>query len=163
MEKRPPLRIGNVAGAAAGLLFGWYAGIFLLIPALAGLLWGWMLHKACKVKNGFLLWALAVQAGHVSWIVTGFIMMSAPPALRYAAEFAVVLFGLIWLYLHPGKKPVMFLSAYQISAFIMNALVLFSPMGAMAHKPLIVHMVLRLVAVVCMLGALKEMRKAGGR
>lgn len=150
--------LGYVASGLAGLgglAVGLYAGSALLLPAGLTLGFRWLLGKVIPTANKPMTSASAVHAGHGLWMALG---------LGFLGKFdlnlidvVALLGGALWLAVRPSAVAVSLLACCQTFALALNgmAFVAATP-GTLVHKTLLVHLFLRLAAVVLMVRGLVE-------
>ena len=147
----------DILGWIAGLVVGWYSGIFILVLMACTFTISWLLKKMLKPDATIYLSAIAFQAGTVFMMTGSFLFIvfrtdiSIHPDIFLIFDLVVPISGLIWLALNPGLKPVVFLTVYQASALIVN-IYNFSSMevGSSSHKALATYILWRLIALFIM-------------
>jgi hypothetical protein len=119
---------------------------------------GWIAYKLAKDEVKPMVPAIAVQGGQGLWMLLGFIMLHLVDL--NALDLVILPAGLTWLLVRPGIGPVIFLTAYQSMAFVLNLLkFLTASVGSTTHKALLVHLVFRVAAVLLMVVGLKQIRR----
>jgi hypothetical protein len=147
----------GVVGALGGILIGKYTGLNLLIPLAGAFLCGYLFKKLAGERAQSMLAAFAVQGGHALWMVVGFLVVGE---LNWnVADVVLLVVGLVWLAAAPGLGPVLLLGIYHLFGLAMNAWVFAqASFGAPEHKALVVHIILRLVAVATLYVGWKALR-----
>jgi hypothetical protein len=150
----------GVAAALGGAALGTYAGIHLLIPLAAAGAAMWIMRKLFSARPTHVLAAASVQAGHVAWF--GFAAMVGGREILHVVwlDIALMTAGVAWLVVRPGIWPIALLGAWQIFGIALNvAAWAEAPIGTGAHKALVVHLVLRLVASGLMVSGYLALRR----
>jgi hypothetical protein len=149
----------NIVGGIVGVAIGVYAGINILIPlSLTAAVW-WAGKKLLSSSKQLYLPAIAVQTGHLLWLLVGLIYLRA-----YGLDLldvVILCVGVTWLLLRPGLAPVLLLTVFQVLALAVNGVSFAdATIGTNPHKALFVHMVWRLMALFFMWHAYVQSRKA---
>ena len=147
-QQSPLALIGGVGGAIGGWLLARYCWASLLIPGVATVL---LLIVLTKTGFGpkYFRGAISVTAGHLVWFVVAAVILGlwAPVIL----DIVALTVGIIWLCLRPGLIAAIFLGAVQLVSLGVNLAALASaPVGGPEHRALIVHCLLRAIALVCL-------------
>jgi hypothetical protein len=152
-------RAGQIGGLIVGGVIGNYSGINLVIPAVIAAGAWWIGKKKMRPAKLSYLPAIAVQTGHLMWIFLGIVMIGA---LGLAlVDVVVLLIGITWLVLKPSIGPLIFLTLFQALAFAMNVITIAEvAVGSNPHKALVVHLILRVLAVFYMWSAYGQSRNA---
>jgi hypothetical protein len=157
-QQRPLSKVAGLAGTVVGGALGVYAGINLLIPLAAAFMCGWIAYKLAKEEAKPMVPAIAIQGGQGLWMLFGFVMLHL--VNLNALDLVILAAGLTWLLVRPGVGPVIFLTAYQSIAFVVNLLTfLTATVGSTTHKALLVHLVFRVAAVLSMVVGLQQVRR----
>jgi hypothetical protein len=136
----------GIVGAIFGIAVGRYTGINLLIPLAGAFLFGWIFKKVANEKAQPMLAAFAVQGGHFLWMGLGFAIRGTLD--RNVADLVILAVGLTWLAAAPGLGATLLCAAYQLLAVAMNVYMFIqAEFGTPEHKALVVHIVLRIVAL----------------
>jgi hypothetical protein len=127
-----------------------YFGFSLGIPLFATLL---LLCVGCRffsVRKQFLLWPLAIQGGHMLWMIGDLYHGFWISALL---EISLLAGGLFWLLLRPGGLwPTSLLCSYQAVALLISIVALFYiSVDADMHPALFVNIAWRVLAMVSMM------------
>lgn len=131
---------------AIGLVLGYYVGIHLLIPCLSIAAAAWLLKTYGAPDKRYLIPAIAVQAGQLIWLGIALLALGK----LNADMLDIVLLGgcLAWLYANPSLAPLYWLGALQSLAMLINSSRLMdTEIGQADHKALLVHIVLRVLAM----------------
>jgi len=151
-------KIGTGIGWVIGGAIGYYTGLNFLIPFGLALLSGWIANKI--IKSSFskaMIPAFAVQCGQMLWMFLA-ILWGYPASI--IIELILVIIVLVWLLMRPSLIPVILLSIYQIIGFVDSILKFISySFGTPEHKALLIHLIIRIVAVFLMFTGLREIRK----
>jgi hypothetical protein len=126
-----------------------YFGFTLAIPLFATIV---VLYLGCRflpVSKRFLLWPLAIQGGHLLWMIGDLYDAFGVSALL---EFSLLGGGLLWLFLRPGGLwPTCLLCSYQAVALLVCIVALFYiSVDANMHPALFVNIAWRALALVSM-------------
>ncbi len=162
-EVKPPklsmlALLGGGLGAAVGLAVGPYAGLSLLIPAGFALLVGWALSKAVPAPNKPMVPASAVQAGQGLWMLLGMVLLGQVNLTLI--DCAVLLLGALGLAFWPSVVVVALLICYQAVGLVSNGVGFAeATLNTPVHKALLVHLVLRVTAIILMVAGLIKIRK----
>jgi len=144
-------------GALIGVVVGRYAGFALVIPAAFGLMVGWILSMTVPATSKPVVPASAIQAGHGLWMLLGMVLLSMFGL--NLIECAAMIGGAIWLAYSPSVIIVALLICYQAVGIVINGMAFAeATRNTDIHKALMVHLFLRLAAVVTMLYGLIESR-----
>lgn len=148
-----------ILGGLLGAALGRYVGLNILIPLVVAFLVGWVMGFVVTPIERPIVPAVAVQVGHLAWMLFGALLVRAFDAVLIDAVILGV--GVVWLVIRPGLFPVLVLVLYQLFGLLVNGSLLLSlPIGGADHKALAVHAALRVVALVLMLSGLVGVRKA---
>lgn len=150
-----------VAGAVAAALLGLYSGISLLVPAVIAVAAYAVVQRTVGLRRQVMAPAFAVQLGHYGWIAVGLVVggVASTPWLQ-GVELAVVLGGLAWLLARPGPGPVLLLGALQAAGLFLGLSdVLTADLGGTLHRALLVHVTLRVLALVWMAQGLRRLHE----
>lgn len=140
------LTLPGAIGMAAGGLVGAYAGMSLLLPLSGAAAAWWIGRKVIPEPSHSVIPALAVQAGHALWITLGLAMLGTLDA--NALDPVILLVGVAWLSARPSNGPIYLLAVFQTIGLGINAAAfLDAAVGTAAHKGLLVHLMLRAVAL----------------
>jgi hypothetical protein len=157
-QQGPIQLVAGIGGAIAGIAVGRYTGLNLLIPTGLAILVGWICSKLLTGPSKTFLVAFAIQAGHGLWMLLGAVLLKAYAPV--ALDLAIYVIGLAWLVYRPGIAPVVLLSLFQAIAIAVNlAQFLAAEIGTNNHKALLVHLIFRITAVVCMLAGAYQIRR----
>jgi len=152
-------KIGTGIGWIVGGAIGYYTQLNLLIPLGLALLSGWCVNK--MIKSPFskaMIPSFAVQLGQVLWVLLAFLLVGVQVSILL--EVVLVTIVLVWLLMRPSLTPVILLSTYQILSFVGNLYQFISvSFGTTEHKALLVHLIIRILAVFLMIAGLREIRK----
>jgi len=149
----------NFLFSGLGLALGYYCGLMIFFP-IAGALIAMALAKRFAPKSFTpFLTALGIIAGHGFWMLSSVILLAIMQQGSLLANFmpvsidlVIIAVGIAWLLWRPGLGPVIFLGLYEIILLVMNALVLFtSPLGMAHPQALVLHIVLRMLALVMLI------------
>jgi hypothetical protein len=143
------MKASTIVATVIAIAVGVYSGTHLLIPlALTGLIW-WAARKLFPGHSPGYVAAAAVQAGHLLWIAVGLIVIEALTV--DLVDIAILLIGIVWLFLRPGLAPVIVLTIYQALALLINLFAFLSlPVGHNLHRALLVHLLWRVLALILM-------------
>jgi hypothetical protein len=181
-----PKAVWSMVIAAACLLVYFLGSRFLLLlvgPVGAAVVGGaaafLLARRLPKPSTKSMLAAFVVQAGQMAALAAMVARRSVsviagadyPPsvllALRIqAVELPVLLVGLSWLLLRPGRAPVLFLIVYQWASYTVHttgATALFHSSNVQAWSVYLFHVLLRGVAVWLMVSGLRSMRTERAR
>ena len=160
-----------VAGIAS--VFGWsvgqYTGFFLLIPVGLAAVAGLLLSVLVRKKNKPMVPASAIQLGHAIWMMMGtfagftynFLLLQIFDKLnpQFIEPIAFLFFGLL-LAFRPTIWLVAPLAMYQLPSLVINGIAFAHTMpNTNNHKALLVHVVLRAVAMGLMIFGLVKLHK----
>lgn len=152
-------KIGTGIGWIIGVIIGYYTGLNLIIPLVLAFLSGWLANKFIKLSplSKSMIPAFAVQCGQMLWMFLAIFWGS--PA-KIILELITVIAALAWLLMRPSLMPVVALSIYQIIGFVYNIVKFLSySFGTPPHKTLLIHLIIRIVAVFLMFTGLREVNK----
>ncbi len=143
------MKASAIVATVVGIAVGVYSGMHLLVPlVLTGLAW-WAGRKLFPDRSRDYVAAAAVQAGHLLWIAVGLIVIGALTV--DLVDIAILLIGVAWLLLRPGRTPVIVLTIYQVLALLINLFALLAfPIGHNLHQALLVHIIWRGLALTLM-------------
>ncbi len=151
-------RILELAGSAAGIAAGAYAGLNVVVPAIAGGVSLWLMKKTGFVKSKNLTAAIAFQAAHVTWMWVG--AMVVAQGIGFFVEvgaYTLLLLVLVW---RQAKWIAILLMAYQVVGLIINCLqIVEAPFASVESHALALHLMLRAGAFVAMVQFLREKPK----
>jgi hypothetical protein len=160
-SNRSKLLAGQVIGGAVGIAAGTYSGINLVLPAAAAAAIWYVGKKLVSPSDPKYLAAIAIQGAHLAWLLFGMLLLGAWGA--NLLDVVVLCLGLVWLWFRPSIWPVVLLSVFQIAALALNtSLILEQPIGSPAHRSLIVHIGLRILAIAAMWRAFLQSRRQRG-
>jgi hypothetical protein len=134
---------------ATGLL-GAYVGAAMFIPAALGTGTWYLGNKLLKPAVPAYLMAIAIMSGQLLWMIVGIAILGTwlPPLIIELIVFAI---GIIWLWVRPSIAPVVGLTIYEAGALAINIMgILNLEMGSPEHKAMIVHILLRIAALLCL-------------
>jgi len=152
LNKKFAKNVGIVIGVIVGYVLGSYTGIYFLIPMIGALLGGWMISKVAKETSRAMIAAFAIQAGHFFWFLFPLVLIK-----QVNLDLVVILGGLIWLMTRPGLYPVIFLTIYQIVCILINlSHFILAEFGSGPHRALLMHIILRVSAVLFMIIGLRK-------
>lgn len=139
----------NSKGVIASLLggvVGMYAGVHVLVPAIGAAV-TWLLgSKVLRPVQPAYLPAICTQVGHALWLLIGSAIIGSWDAT--IGDLVIMSVGLIWLWLRPSIWPLAILCMYQIGCLGANShLIWQQQVGSVAHKALVVHIALRVLAL----------------
>ena len=98
------MRVAGLVGILAGILFGQWAGFAFLWPAAIGALAAGFLMQFGPADRAFLTPIVAVQIGHVGWMLLGVLLLGKfEPVLIDAVLLSL---GTQWLYNQPTLRAV---------------------------------------------------------
>lgn len=158
----------NILGWIAGLVVGWYSGIFLLALMALTFAISWVGKKFLKPSAMIYRSAIAFQVSPIL-MVTGSVigvvyMTGASIPLDFVfivADYVVPISGLIWLVVKPSIRPVLFLTIYQVCVLGVNVYNLLGmDVGSPNHKALATYVLWRLFAVFFMWSSYLSTRKS---
>ena len=157
-QANPIGALAGIAGAVGGYALASYSGANLLIPGVAAVVIGIIAAKALPADRKVIVPALAVQGGHLVWLALAGIILNAFWAV--ALDVMVLGVGLVWLAIRPGLGPILVCGIYQLFALILNVMN-FSTVqpGSVAHRALLVHILLRVTAIALLGVAARKLRQ----
>ena len=141
------------AGVLVGLMLLAFAPMHAFVPVCAAAVIAAVAYLATAYlphNKAFrpMVPALAVQAGHFTWLALGAAIMDQWAAV--GIDLVILGAGLFWLAFRPNLGAVIFLSIYQAILLVLNALTLQACNGPVLQLALDVHMVLRAFALVAL-------------
>jgi hypothetical protein len=143
----------SIVGAAVGV----YTGANFLIPGVAGAAIWYIGNKTIRPAQPQYMPAITAQGAHLVWLLVG-MAITRTWGINLLDVFILTI-GLTWLWLRPGVWPVMLLTVFQLLALAVNvALILDMPLGSIGHKALVLHILLRVIALGAMWYALVRNR-----
>ena len=149
------VRIIRYGGSLVGVAGGLYSGLNFLIPAICGGAIAFLLRKTGIVKSNLAIGAAALQGGHVVWMLLG--AFFAQQGIGFIAEVALYFVMVVLLIWREAKWVIILLMAYQVFGLIVNGISFVTvPIGSVASRALVVHLMLRLGAFICMALLLRE-------
>lgn len=149
----------TIIGGVIGTALGRYSGISLLIPVVITLVAAWVLSRVVAERTRPIVPAIAVQLGQFGWLIVGALILQTIEGVWIDAVILTI--GLLWLIAQSGIFPVMLLALYQVLGLAMNVLAwLAVPLGSAEHRALLVHIILRVLALVLMLIGLRQIKAA---
>lgn len=159
--------VAGVVGGAAGYAFGAQAFAYIIFPGVFALIAGALLYRLVPKAHAPILGACAIQIGHGLWMLLGMVIIisfkiEGPIKLDpFDLIDVVLLVGVsIWLAYQPGWIPCGILALYQIFGITINSMALAEqPAGGPMVKALLVHLFLRIAALVAMGIGLYEVRR----
>lgn len=147
---------GILIGIAIGYMLGSYTSPISIIPIILILLSALILVKLTKAPKHLIL-ALAIQFGHLCWIILSVILTKNTSAI---IDIVLMLVGLLWLVARPALSAVLFLTAYQTFSLLINLSTLFSTaFKTFEHRALVLILILRILAIIFMFAGLNIMKK----
>lgn len=152
--------IRSMIGVVAGMGLGWYCGASIFVPLVGMAAAGAVLRKTVKrpEKTPYIP-ALTIQAGYLFWLALGTVAGASIPG---SADIAVLLAGMVWLLVRPGRLPAAVLCLYQLAGMGINIHTFASiGFGDPAHRALIVHLIIRTAAVIYLAAGYLKAEKAG--
>ena len=165
--KSPARRVLEVAGSVVGIVLGVFSGINMLVPGIATGVVFFILSKTGWIKSKSLQFAAILQAGQAIWMLVGLIFIfTASSAFHYALDFTSVLeiigysSAVVLLVWRQAKWIVILLLAYHVFCLVVYAVEVLN--GAIDHaaaRALAIHILLRILAIVCMVQFLREKPK----
>jgi len=162
MEKQKdaghPLAIfGGILAAIGGWALSSYAGASLWIPGLATMALTLLFVKT-PFRPKFFIGSIATTAGHVIWFAVGVWLIYAWSAVYL--DIILLLVAILWLWLRPGLVAAIFLGIIQLASLLVNvSLFTEATMGSAEHKGLLVHVIWRIIALVCLVSGYITMRR----
>jgi hypothetical protein len=152
--------LGILIGIAIGYILGSYTSPISIIPIILILLAALILVKLTKVPK-CLIPALAIQFGHLCWILLSVILTKNTIAI---IDIVLMLAGLFWLIVKPALGAVLFLTAYQVFSLVINLSTLFSvTFKTVEHRAILLILTLRVLAIIFMFVGLSVMKKLKGK
>jgi hypothetical protein len=150
-------RMGSAIGALIGIAASTYFGMSGFIPLVLFFLLLWLLNKI-KTISGYNRFAIAIQGSQLLWMTLGGIIAGAWGSVYL--DLIILVIGIIWLLLRFGIGPIVLLGLYHIGSIYINAALLMqTEVGSINFKALIVHIILRLLAIFFMIRAFIQYRK----
>jgi len=155
-------------------LFYAYFGLgTILIPAI-GIAVIWFLgNKYRDISKKPMLPAIAIEGGHLVWIITGFFVIAALNPQNITKQyqfnileslFDVIVFGalLMWLWRKPAKISGIFNIVFQFLAIIgaiYSVYELNFNLDTLLPRALIIHIILRVSAIIALLIGIYKLKK----
>jgi hypothetical protein len=156
-QKQNPLAaVGGIAGAAGGFALSKYSGASLLIPGVAAILI-LMVFTKTSVRPRFFRGAISIVTAHIVWFIAAALLLGmwAPVIL----DIIVLTIGVAWLWVRPGIGPVIFVAVVELISLVINIVTITSAeVGSPAHRALVVHLLLRVAALVCLALGYRRLR-----
>jgi hypothetical protein len=153
-KKKALQTLGGIVGAGLGI----YSGIHVMIPIVAASGAWWVGKKFLPPARLPFLPAIAVQTGHLFWILLGVLYLGRLD--EGLIDVVVLGVGLSWLIVRPGLGPLILLTLFQAAALVANGyLFAEADFGTNQHKALLIHIVLRVVALFSMWYGHSQWRK----
>lgn len=158
------LAVLAVAGFGLGAaLTTWLGYDALAVIVLAcGTAFSWLIARTTlPFDRRPLVPSLAVQGGHIIWLLQGVITLG-----RWGGLFDVVphAAGVVWLALRPGSAPAWFLAIFHAVEATLHVLQLGGTADPASAAPWVAaHVALRALAVYLMLRGLRRMQRRSGR
>jgi hypothetical protein len=124
-----------------------YVGAAMFIPAALGTGTWYLGDKLLKPVVPEYLMAIAIMSGQLLWMIVGTAILGAWIPLLII-EFIIFAIGIVWLWVRPSIVPVVGLTIYEVGALVINIMgILNLEMGSPEHKAMIVHILLRIAAL----------------
>lgn len=152
-----PSAVWTIAGTAAGLAMGYYAGILVIVPFLLmlGVLWILNSTKTVPVEGRSILALLSAQFG---WLCIGAVLTG-----QWHLVYIDLLFiggGTLWLLIRLHAVPMIILLLFQLGVLFINInLILVVDAGSDEQRALVVHIVLRIMVLAALGKGLLILRK----
>jgi hypothetical protein len=142
---------------------GRYSGLMLLLPVGAATA-VWAVVSRVEIRTPkYLLAAIAVQSGHVIWLLTA-LFISEGRTVLHLIEVVLMTGSLIWLCLSPGIWPVVLLTVWQSLVLLLTVEAFTeATVGTLAHKALLVHIIFRIAAIYLMIVGIKTLQRDAER
>ncbi len=147
-----------IAGWIGGFALSKFLGMMVLIPLFGGGVC-WYAGRRFWPEMDRSLWAaVSTQVGHILWFGVAIAMLSSDATLIAEVVGYTVLVALVVIFKRPGT--VYALLAYQAFATAINFYSLISTeFGTVPNKALLVHLIVRSLAIFFMVKFLVEVRK----
>lgn len=156
------LDIGYKISWLIGAVLGLSLLKYIFIPIILLVLSFYIINYIVKEKKKYITTAIAVQTGHLLWILSGIIIFYYQYKKVNDAwiDVLILVVGLFWIYLRPSIASIVFLLLYQIPAIFLNIHSLINFNSTTSNLiSLIFHMVLRISAIILMILGYKEFRQ----
>ena len=153
--------VPGIAVSVVGALIGRYAGVGMLFPlGCAALVWV-ILSRLAAERARPVLAAISLQArADALMLAISALVVGGDAFDSVSVDLLLMVSGVVWLYFRPGLGPVMFLTAFQVFAMVMNVDTLLAlTIGTVEHKMALAFMALRIAAIHSMITGLRAMRR----
>jgi hypothetical protein len=156
-KSNPLAIVAGVAAAAVSWSLTYYSGASLLVP-LVGMALFFIAFTRVKSRAKYFRVAISITGGHLLWFIVAAMMLGA-----WGPVFLDLIFlsaGVVWLWLRPGPAPAIFLGVVQSISLAINVTSLSSArFGTVPHRALVVHCLLRAIAIVAIVAGYRLMRR----
>lgn len=155
----PAIQAVGIGAAIIGAVLGRWVGLPMLIVAVLGAAVAVPLYFLTSGRRRIMVGAGGVQAGHALWMLLGAILLAAgviqglSPSPLIFVEAGLFLAGAILVVLLPSLAVIIPLTVYQVVACVFNVITLTQRPPEDMAKALVLHIVLRVFAVVLMFKA----------
>jgi hypothetical protein len=140
--------VGSIAGIAIGIGVSRFFGAALLVPSVVGVAAGAVLARWGPIRSRPFAAAGGVIIGHVAWMVAGALVLRSFSAV--GIDIVLMSAGVAWLLAWPALAPVLVLAAFEVMGTVVNAIQLNSGETAGFEKALVLHLLLRIGALVAL-------------
>ena len=150
MTARPWQIVAAVVGAVIGIVAVRYLGLNAVIPALSVAACWWAFTRLGVHRR--LVLPLAFAGGHGLWFLVGMVMTlaiggSVQSIIEVGLETLIIAAIVAWVYASRSRPSLLVLIAYEAVSIVFNA-VTFTGVDAALRAVIVVHVGLRLVAIV---------------
>lgn len=153
-KPKPMATVGAVVGVILGIAFSRYCGPAAWLPFFTGVGLVLLFTKTPVGPKHFIL-AIGATATHVVWFLVGALMVGSWGDV--ALDMALLLVGVVWLWLKPGLPGAIYLGVLQLVFLGINLHLLSqASFGDAAHRALTAHAVLRLIALIGVVAGYKK-------
>jgi hypothetical protein len=147
-KQNPLAAVAGIAGAIGGFALAKYSGASLFIPGAAAILLLIIFTKS-SVHPRYFRGAISIVTAHIVWFIVGALVLGTwTPVIL---DIVALTIGVIWLWVRPGLGPVIFVGVVEMISLAMNVVTITSvEVGSVAHRALVVHLLLRILVVACL-------------
>lgn len=157
-EPTGPLGLAaGIAGAIGGWALSQYAGASLWLPGIATVVL-FLLFTKTLIRPRLYAGAISVISGHMAWLL--FAGFYTGKWLEVGPDIFLLAIGVAWLWARPTPYAALYLGVLE-AVFLAANLYLWANLeiGSSPHRALAVHVVWRVLAIICLIHGYRMFRK----
>lgn len=154
-KPHPLAAVAGIGGAVGGWALAKYSGASLLVPGVTATLLLFLFTKT-SVRPRYFRGAISISAAHIIWFTVAAILLGTWTPI--VLDVAVLAVGVVWLWLRPGLPPVIFMAVVELISLALTVVMInATEVGTVAHRALVVHILLRALVIACLVAGFRRM------